>query len=238
MLSPSAIHTPHATARQTHRRCWMLLVGSACILAGCVAAASAGPRPPTARPWNVYQAAATLPRDLQRVAILPLYTARTQLEPETRNQIEQALQAELLRSSFAEVVPLPPQTLRRLTGRTAWAADEPLPPDFLAKIRTETAADAVLFAELTAFRPYRPVALGWRMRLVDTRSATTWWAADELFDTTDPRLVRAARRWEAQSRPRGCRPPDGWLTLHGPHQLARLTAAGLLATLPARCISH
>ena len=238
MPSPSAIHTLEATARQTHRRCWMLLLGSAYILAGCVAAASAGHFRPTGRPWNVYQAAPTLPRDLQRVAILPLYTARARLEPETRTHIEQALHTELLRTAFAEVVPLLPETLRRLTGRTTWAADEPLSPDFLAKIRTETAADAVLFAEVTAFRAYRPAALGWRLRLVDTRSGTTWWAADELFDTSDPRLVRAARDWEAQGRPRGSRPSDGWLTLHGPRELARFTAASLLTTLPARCSSR
>lgn len=210
---------------------WVGLVGC---LTGLVPSVPGGGLRPTNPPWNVYRAAPDLPRDLRRIAVLPLYTGRVSIEPESRAQLEQALHAELLRSGFAETIPVPPDTLRRLFGRGAWPADEPLPPDFLARLRTETAADAVLFAEVTAYRPYRPALLGWRLRLVDTRSATTWWAADQLFDTTDPRLLRAAACWEAAGQPWWQRRPDGWRTLQAPRELARLTSATLLATLPGR----
>lgn len=214
---------------------WIGVVGC---LTGLASSALGSDLRQTNPPWNVYRAAPGLPRDLQRVAVLPLFTGRVSIEPESRVQLEQALHAELLRSGFAETMPVPPDTLRRLFGRSAWAADEPLPPDFLARLRTETAADAVLFAEVTAYRPYRPALLGWRLRLVDTRSATTWWAADQLFDTTDARLLRSAVRWERAGQPWWQRRPDGWRTLQTPRELARLTSATLLATLPGRRTIH
>lgn len=213
---------------------WALCVSAmVCLAALAPAAPGGGPRQ-TGPSLNVYKAVPGLPWDLQRVALLPLFAGRVSIEPESRIQLEQALHAECIRSGFAEIIPVPPDTLRRLTGRGVWAADEPLPPDFLARLRAETAADAVLFAEVTAFRPYRPALLGWRLRLVDTRSATTWWAADQLFDATDPRHVRAASQWEGIGQPWWQRRPDGWRTLQAPRELARMTSASLLATLPAR----
>jgi hypothetical protein len=194
-----------------------------------------GGRKPT---LNVYRAAPELPADLRRVAVLPLHGPGSDLAPETRRNLEEALFTELLRSRFAEIVPVSDRQLRKLTGRETWTACEVLPEGFLEKLRQATEADAVLFVEVTAFRAYTPAVVGWRMRLVDLRSGCTWWAADELFDTADPSVVRAAQRFERTAGARAGGGSDGWRSLRAPGMLARMTVACLLATLPGREISR
>ncbi|MCS7089650.1 MAG: hypothetical protein RMN51_01975 [Verrucomicrobiota bacterium] len=211
---------------------WLLMTGSA----------AAGQFPQwfskvQSRPLNVYRASPVLPSDLQRVAVLPLSCALPHLDPDTQRSLEEALHQGLIRNGFAEVRPIRSTDLKKWTGRPTWSLDQPLPTDFFQKIREATGADAVLFVEVTVFRAYRPVTLGWRLRLVDARSGCTWWAADEVFDTADFRVIRAARqfeepdRWHVFRRSGG----DGWRTLQVPRELARMTVAWLATTLPARC---
>lgn len=222
---------PARPARQTLRWLWVAL---GLTVAVARAEPTPGPLPLKPRVLNVYRAAPVLPADLRRVAVLPLKPRVSDLEPEIRHRLEQALLLELGRSGLAEVLPVERGQLQKWTGRASWSPDEPLPPDLFEKLRRATEADAILFVELTAFRAYRPASVGWRLRLVDSRSGCTWWAADEIFNADDPAVVRAARQFE-----RGCRwfadpHRDGWRTLQAPRELARLTVAWLLTTLPAR----
>lgn len=183
---------------------------------------------------NVYRAAPTVPADLRRVVLLPLHAELPDLGQDTRRGLVDAVHAELLRSGFAEIVLLPAHRLQKLTGRPSWSPEQPLPPDFLQKVREASGADAVLFAELTTFRPYTPAVVGWRFRLVDLCSGCTWWAADEVFDTADPVVIRAVRRstrtgWWTAGQEDAC-----WRSVRAPRELARLTVSWLLATLPGR----
>lgn len=219
-------------------RGWAGLLAVALVLAGAESGRGqwlpAGPKPAVPARLNVYRAAPTLPADLRRVVLLPLHVELPDLGPEMQQGLLDALQTELLRSGFAEVVLLPARRLQKLTGRPSWSPEQPLPPDFLQKVREASDAEAVLFAELTTFRPYTPAVVGWRLRLVDLRSGCTWWAADEVFDTADPVVIRAARRstrtgWWNAGQEDAC-----WRSLRAPRALARLTVSWLLATLPGR----
>jgi len=52
---------------------------------------------------------------------------------------------------------------------------EILPPDFLDSLQRVYGCDAVLFCELSTFRAYAPLAVGWRMKLVDVRTRQILW---------------------------------------------------------------
>ena len=219
-------------------RGWAGLLAVALVLAGSGSGRGqwlpAGPKPAVPAKLNVYRAAPTLPADLRRVVLLPLHVELPDLGDEMRRGVLDALHTELLRSGFAETVLLPAERLQKLTGRPSWGPEQPLPADFLKKVREASGADAVLFAELTTFRPYTPAVVGWRLRLVDLRSGCTWWAADEVFDTADADVIRAVRRstkagWWTAGQEDAC-----WRSLRAPRALARLTVSWLLATLPGR----
>jgi hypothetical protein len=144
------------------------------------------------------------------------------------------LHDQLIKSKKFEVVALDATALRRVTGRSSWSGEETLPADFFAILRREYACDAVLFGEVTVYHAYAPLAVGWRLKLVDARSGQIIWAADELFDSAQPAVFHAAQHF-AESRPfwaffRG----DNWFAINSPYQFGRYSAAALLDTLPER----
>lgn len=206
------------------------------MLSGCATArhpiASLKPR---YHPDNVFCYSPVLPADIKRVAVLPLFctTDRPDLEDgcEILNPI---LQAELIKTKRFEVIPVNRQTLRNCTGRAGWAGTEALPRDFFSSLRQVYGCDAVLFSQLTVFRPYAPLAVGWRMKLVDARTHRTLWAADELFDAGQLLVQNGAShyQWTQQSTPND--QSDNWLVQNSPRRFGQYTAAQVVATLPKR----
>ena len=206
------------------------------MLAGCQAA------PPHAdsfrrgeRPVNVFAYPAKLSLDLRRVAVLPLAAETGGRDlPEGCAALAPVLWEQLVKARKFEVVTVEAANLRRSSGQTAWTGLEVLPPDFLASLRREYACDGVLFAELTAYRAYAPLAVGWRLKLVDVRSGQILWAADELFDAAQPAVYRAAQRYAG---PRSLWPfgrEENWVAANSPRQFGRYAAAAVLDTLPER----
>jgi len=187
------------------------------------------------RPDNVFAYPAKLSLDFRRVAVLPLAAADTGDLPAGCEALAPVLRAQLVATKKFEVAAVDADGLRRRTGRAAWTGGEVLPPDFLAYLRREYDCDGVLFAELTTYRAYAPMAIGWRFKLVDTRTGQVLWAADELFDAAQPAVAKAARRFAGE------KPVwplldggDDWSAQNSPRQFGGYSAAALLATLPER----
>lgn len=204
------------------------------VLAGSHAAPPPGdPLRPGDRPQNVFAHPARLPLDLRRVAVLPLAAESAGQDlPAGCATLAPVLWEQLVKLRRFEVVNVDAAALRRNSGQAAWTGGEVLPPELLAFLRREYGCDAVLFVELTAYRAYAPLAVGWRLKLVDARSSQILWAADELFDAAQPRVYRAAQHFV---EPRSAWPfgrEDNWLAANSPRQFGRYTAAALLDTLP------
>jgi hypothetical protein len=187
---------------------------------------------------NVHRLAAKLPERLRRVAILPL-----SMEPGTsdlnkaRESLEPILQSELDRLNVFEVIRITPEQMRQFSGRSEWSATDKLPQDFLSTLKNETGADGVMFCRLTRYHAYPPLAIGWSLKLVDATDAQIWWAADEMFDSADPRVVNSARRWQLDHQKFHKANPllaDSRTVLISPSRLGQYSAATLFATLPAR----
>ena len=190
---------------------------------------------PDYRPDNVFAYPAKLSLNLQRVAVLPLAAETTGSDlPEGCQALTPVLWEQLIKMKRFEVVAVDAAKLRSRTGQVNWTGAENLPPDFLAFLRREYGCDGVLFVEVTTYRAYAPLAVGWRMKLVDARSGQIVWSADELFDAARRNVSLAAQKFE---QPRPIVPfmaEENWVAINSPRRFGRYAAAALLDTLPER----
>jgi len=213
-----------------------VLALAACLLAGGCAL----PQPrdltlgPSYRPQNVFVPVPALPPSIKRVAVLPLLVSgdsSTLLEG--RETLEPVLQAELAKTGKFEVFYAGPEFVRSRTGRSSWGGEDALPPEFFVRLHESSGCDAVLFCQLTAFRSYSPLAVGWRLRLVDARTRETLWAADEVFDAGQRQVQAGARRYQLAQLRTTTEDLDEWSVLTSPRQFGQYAAAQLVATLPS-----
>ncbi|HEV2454233.1 MAG TPA: hypothetical protein VGY98_08230 [Verrucomicrobiae bacterium] len=196
----------------------------------------------------------SLPLDLKRVVMLPpacgsftgpMFDGCQTLGP--------VLQAELIKTARFEVVAADPETLRNCTGDPGWTGEEVLPLNFLDSLREYYGCDAILFCHVTTFRSSPPLAVGWRLKLVDAKTGTILWAADQIFDAKDRAVAKAAEQYERQRQPRQSMAfhvysflawcintptrtalDDQWNIFHSPRYFGEFSAAELLKTLPER----
>ena len=228
---------PDRRTKRTWRTGWPAgLLAASAALVGCQSA------PPHAsllqsvyRPDNTFVYPPKLSLNLQRVAVLPLAAEGAAGElADGCAALTPVLWEQLVLTKKFEVVAVDANVLRRLTGQSHWTGGESLPPEFLAFLRREYGCDGVLFAELTAYHAYEPLAVGWRFKLADARSGQIVWAADEVFDAAHSRVAHGAQKFE---QPPGIWPffhEENWVAMNSPRQFGRYTAATLLGTLPDR----
>jgi hypothetical protein len=202
-------------------------------LAGC-AQLTRNPDPSHAGPFhtvgNVYQPDG-LPANLQRVVVLPLVPGRgNRMTERGVPLIKQTFIDEFSRARIFDVVTLSPGHLEQLVGVRALHADSPLPKNFLETIQKGTVCEAVLFAELTTYRAYPPVAIGWKLHLFDLKTEKLLWAVDEVFDTGRAPVANALRRHMRQNLSPNNVAPTEIIVLDSPRELARYSLGALIAT--------
>ncbi len=139
-----------------------------------------------------YRGDARLPADLHRVAVLPVHGG-TVAGPESAAALDRVVLAALQQQQRFEVVPISRADCHRVFGATDFSSVEALPHGFLEELARRYAVDAVLFVDLTVYRPYQPIALGFRSKLAAIHDVRMVWAFDELFSAEDPRLRRTIR---------------------------------------------
>ena len=216
--------------------CSVGLVALCAAIGGCQSAPTqAGRLERTFRPDNVFVYPTKLSLNLQRVAVLPIAAETTGRDlPQGCETLTPVLWEQLVKTRKFELVAVDAAKLRSRTGQVNWTGGETLPPDFLAFLRREYGCDAVLFAELTTYRAYAPLAVGWRLKLVDVRSGQIVWSVDELFDATRPGVFRAAQRFGQPGLVLPFFHEENWVAINSPSQFGRYSAAAVLGTLPER----
>jgi len=206
------------------------------LLAGALALAADGPMTKDYHPDNTFSQAPVLPVRLKRIAVLPLMSdSERQDLTDGREVLKPVLFEELVKTKKFEVVKVTPELLRHQTGRAGWTGTEALPANFFDTLQKDYACDAVLLAELTSYRAYAPLCVGWRLKLVDVRTHKIIWAADEVFDASHAAVANGARH----SQPSrlllfGTDPTEAWLVANSPSRFGGYSIATLLKTLPDR----
>ena len=190
---------------------------------------------PSYMPTNISVAAPRLPEQCRRVAVLPMASAADETTWERgRQDLEPVMRSELVKCGRFESVFIPASQMENWTGNRHWRASEALPAGLLARIHEATACDAILFVELSDYRPYPPVAIGWKARLVEWPSRRDLWAADEVFDSGRETVVNAARRYQKDQQRQSGSLQESRSILTSPRRFAQYTVHALLETLPSR----
>ncbi len=193
---------------------------------------------PSYEPSNVFREDAALPEQIRRVALLPVTVASDDGDMAFgRGTLEPIVFAEIARVRRFEVVSVTSEELRLLTGRTAWTPEEKLPIEFFEKIRDKFGVDAVLFTQLTQYRPYEPLLIGWRMKLIDADEPHILWAIDEVFDARVPTVAAAASRHLDGNPDTGSSLSDSRSVLQSPRRFGRYTAHAVVHTMPGRAMA-
>lgn len=217
------------------RRWRAAVLGVAGVLLGLFSGCSTPPEYDSARvgpfftPTNV-QAEPSL-GGIRRVVVLPIWAGEV-AAPEAAAELDPAIITALQREHRFEVVALPREESRRRFRAEALSSASALPPDLMSAIKREYAADAVLFIDLTVYRPYRPLAIGFRAKLATIDAPRLVWAFDDVFSTENPAVANSARNFFLGSDRQGVPADLTPAVLQSPGKFATYVAAAMFSTLP------
>src|SRR5262245_49094749 len=99
-----------------------------------------------------------VPSNLRRVAMLPIFTTQNYIE--AQKDLDNIFRGELSKLLRFEVVPVTRPELSAVIQKEQIASHELIPAELIPVLRDKFGADAVLFVDLTSYRPYRPIAIG------------------------------------------------------------------------------
>lgn len=168
---------------------------------------------------------------IHRVVLLPVWTG-TAAPEDTAVDLDPVFVQALQAQNRFEVVTAPRERLARRFGFAAVSSAAALPRDLLPMLEREYGADAVLFVDVTVYRPYPPLAIGIRTRLARLGNLHLVWAADNVFSADDPTVAAAARAHFLDSKRQQV---PGDLTpavLQSPGRFAAYAADATFDTLP------
>jgi hypothetical protein len=185
---------------------------------------------PGYEPTNIYGRGWRTFNNLRRVAVLPIAGRDV---PEA-GQLNAVILSEVSKVGVFEAVAVTPEQMREWTGQPALAPASPVPARVLQNLREKMGCDGVFFAEITSFKPYPPLVMGWKLRLVELGKGETLWAADEVFDASDPAVSNGARRYHRERSPVTGALADSKAILLSPSNFARYSISTLVATLDSK----
>jgi len=170
--------------------------------------------------------------DIQRVALLPIHGGDV-AAPEVTADLDPVLVAALQRQLRFEVVTVSREDCAHLFGAGDYGSTAALPHGFMEKISEKYGVDAVLFTDLTVLQPYRPLSLGLRCKLATTREVRLVWAFDEVFSSSDAKMVNSVRRhYRDGDRSAPVDPTPA--VLQSPARFGAVAADLMFRTLPPR----
>jgi hypothetical protein len=173
-----------------------------------------------------------MPSSVRRVALLPLYSGEWNHVDLTG--LQQAFAAELGKHDQFEVVTVTPERVHRTFGHDQVSSVEPISSDDFETLVRDYGADAVLFTDLTTYHPYRPLVMGVRCKLVETASVEILWSLDTVFDSGNPTVSTAARRYHLDESAPPYPLQNSSSILQSPLRYSKYVADAVFATLPER----
>jgi hypothetical protein len=173
-----------------------------------------------------------LPATLRRVVLLPI--AGGSIAPaESVAALDPVFVAELQKQNRFEVVTISRAECLRRFRSEEFLSTSALPHDFAGMLHRFYGADGVMFVDLTVFKPYRPLIIGVRAKLVtvdyDVRIV---WAFDNVFSANDARVANSARNHYIDSDRRDIPADFTQAALQSPSRFAGYVAAEMFETLP------
>ncbi len=176
-----------------------------------------------------YSADATL-GGIRRVVVLPVWVGEG-TAVETIAALDPVFLTALQQEKRFEVVALSRTECRRRYGAEALSAATSLPHDLFETLKRDFAADAVLFIDVTAYYPYKPITMGLRGKLAALDDARLVWTFDNVYTAEAP-LKPAKPKNFLLDNERGVPGDLTGSVLQSPAKFAAHAAASMFATLP------
>tara|TARA_B100000212_G_scaffold342288_1_gene328651 strand:+ start:3033 stop:3686 length:654 start_codon:yes stop_codon:yes gene_type:complete len=182
-------------------------------------------------PTNLYPVE-RLPTYFNRVVVLPCYHA----DPDSPllDYIDNVFHQELAQERIFETIRMSTNQMRKLFGLERISSSSDLPENFLRTLEEQTGANGVLFLDLDSYRPYRPMSLGVRAKLVDLKSGEFMWAIDETFDAGHAGVIVGASMFQEKAQVRALSSKTSGSVLHSPRVFSKYIASTVFSTLPMR----
>ena len=174
-----------------------------------------------------------IPAEVRRVVVLPIYWGRD-ADSDFVADLDVIFQLALQRTNAFEIVPVSRAQMYKLFGTYQLSSVQILPDNLLKVLKDQYAADAVMFLDLTVNRPYRPISIGVRARLVQMDGRAMIWAIDAIFDSADPAVARAALDFSNRSTFNRYPVDSTGGILMSPRAFAGFAADTMFGTLPPR----
>jgi len=190
---------------------------------------------PYYQPSNVFRASAIIPSQIRKVAVLPIASINNALlDDDTRGSFQPILLSELGKTKSFELVSLTPEQLHPWSRSGTLSEQDKVPQDILKKIKDSYGCDAVLFVRLTHYRAYKPLAIGWSMKLITCETGQNIWSTDEIFDSGDVTVCNSARKYYQSHQVQASHLSDSTSILSSPRRFAQYTLSALFGTVPSR----
>ena len=193
---------------------------------------------PSYRPSNVFQKEPFLPANIRRIAVLPMSSLTEDADTAFgRDALSPILMSELGRVRQFELVAVSTDDLRLLSGRSVWNPEDKLPLEFFERLKSKYGVDAVLFSRLTLYRAYEPLAIGWRLKLIDADEPHIIWAVDEMFESRVPSVAAAAVRYAQDNPDTGSSLIDSRSVMMSARRFGEYTVNAVVQTIPGRAVT-
>jgi TolB-like protein len=175
----------------TRRVAWIVLVAVACVQAGCTSLRKRAELhfAPQCAITNWSRAPRFERLGIRRVAVVPFVDRSRYAEASKR--LTEAFALELRKTRKFDVL-----TLERGEPLARLAASRARFDAVEARMLGETLnVDALVLGEIVEYEPYRPIAIGLRVVMIDTRSGRVVWSVDETLDTGELAVANLARQY-------------------------------------------
>tara|TARA_B100001094_G_scaffold53075_1_gene48676 strand:+ start:2297 stop:2791 length:495 start_codon:yes stop_codon:yes gene_type:complete len=148
--------------------------------------------------------------------------------------VDDVFHQELTKQRLFETVRLTTEQMKVLFGIRRLSSSGQLPETFLSDIEKQTGANGVLLMDLNSYRPYKPLSLSVRAKLVEIKSADFLWAIDETFDAGQPGVIAAASQFQRAIQVNNLSARTTGSATASPRTFAKYVAHSIFSTLPIR----
>ena len=173
-----------------------------------------------------------LPSYFNRVVVLPVYTKDE--DSPLLAFADDVFRQEIIQQRIFETIHISPSQMQSIFGKTRVSSVDPLPNNFLSRLEFESQANGVLFIEVLSYRPYRPISLSVRAKLVDIKTGELNWAVDEMIDAGHASVQFAAQQFQSRSQVRALSDKTQGSTIQSPRVFTKFAASMIFETLPNR----
>ena len=109
--------------------------------------------------------------------------------------------------------------------------DKPITAEQLLDIHSKFNADAVLFGQVTHYRPYPRNSIGLKLKLLDCQTGQMLWAIDQVWDSTDVAIENRIQSFFNKQMRSGYEPMEWEITMLSPRIYNKYVAYEIARTL-------